>query len=52
MSELIVGDPMDSKTQVQPLSSEKSILEIDEQVKRAINTGARLITGGARIPQK
>ncbi len=52
MSELIIGDPMDPNTQVQPLSSEKSVIEIDEQVKRAINTGAKLITGGARMNRK
>lgn len=52
MSQLVIGDPMDPNTQVQPLSSEKSIIEIDEQVKRAINTGARLVTGGNRINRK
>jgi succinate-semialdehyde dehydrogenase/glutarate-semialdehyde dehydrogenase len=52
MSELVIGDPMDPSTQVQPLSSEKSVIEIGEQVERAIKSGARLMTGGKRIERK
>ena len=52
MSDLVIGDPMDEATQVQPLSSEKSVVEIGEQVDRAIKSGARLMTGGKRIERK
>lgn len=52
MSDLLIGDPMDEATQVQPLSSEKSVVEIGEQVDRAIKSGARLMTGGKRIERK
>jgi len=44
MSSLKIGDPMDSDSQVPPLSSQKALDEIDGQVKSAIETGATLLT--------
>lgn len=44
MSKLVVWDPMDEKTQVQPLSSKKLLQEVDEQVLRSIKDWAKLLT--------
>lgn len=52
MSELIVWDPMDEKTQIQPLSSDKAVLEIEEQVQRAIDSWAKLETWWKKIEWK
>ncbi len=46
---LVLWDPMDEKTDLQPLVNEKSLDDMDAQVARAIATGARLIKGGKRI---
>jgi len=52
MGSLIVWDPMDEKTELQPLSSEKAIRDMENQVARAISSGARLITGWKKIDRK
>jgi succinate-semialdehyde dehydrogenase/glutarate-semialdehyde dehydrogenase len=52
MESLIIWDPMDESTQLQPLSSEKAIKDMENQVARAISSGARLITGWKRIERK
>jgi succinate-semialdehyde dehydrogenase/glutarate-semialdehyde dehydrogenase len=41
---------MDELTQLQPLSSKKALQDIEKQVQRALETGARLVTGGKIIP--
>jgi succinate-semialdehyde dehydrogenase/glutarate-semialdehyde dehydrogenase len=46
MAALRVGDPMDERTQLGPLSSAKQREEVDEQVRRSIDAGARVLTGG------
>jgi len=46
---LKVGDPMDPATDVGPLANESQVLTIDEQVKRSVAAGAKLLTGGRRI---
>lgn len=52
MESLIIWDPMDEKTQLQPLSSEKAIKDMENQVARAIYSGARLITWWKRLDRK
>ncbi|MGI0022035.1 MAG: NAD-dependent succinate-semialdehyde dehydrogenase [Nitrososphaeraceae archaeon] len=46
---LRVGDPMSDNTDIGPLSSMKSLDNIDSMVKDAISNGAELLTGGERI---
>jgi len=46
---LKVGDPMDPATDVGPLANESQVLTIDDQVKRSVAAGAKLVTGGRRI---
>lgn len=44
-----VGDPMDSQTQLAPLSSEKAREDVLKQVQTAVTQGAKLIYGGKKI---
>lgn len=46
---LKVGDPMDSETQLGPLSSEAAAVQLADQVKRSVDAGAKVILGGKRI---
>jgi succinate-semialdehyde dehydrogenase/glutarate-semialdehyde dehydrogenase len=45
-----VGDPMDPATQVGPLATAAIRDGLAEQVRRSIEAGARLLTGGQPIP--
>jgi succinate-semialdehyde dehydrogenase/glutarate-semialdehyde dehydrogenase len=49
MEALVPGDPMDPATTLAPLSTEGALLKLLEQVERAIEAGATLVTGGQRI---
>jgi succinate-semialdehyde dehydrogenase / glutarate-semialdehyde dehydrogenase len=48
MKNLVMGDPMDAKTELGPLSSEAGAVHIAEQVKKAVDAGAELVLGGTR----
>ena len=50
LSRLSVGDPMDEETVIGPLATSAIVEEVDGQVQRSIEAGARLLTGGKRIP--
>ncbi|WP_431038935.1 NADP-dependent succinic semialdehyde dehydrogenase [Streptomyces sp. P6-2-1] len=45
---LRVGDPMDARTDVGPLSSERGRADLEELVDDAVAQGARVLTGGKR----
>jgi succinate-semialdehyde dehydrogenase/glutarate-semialdehyde dehydrogenase len=49
MQALKVGDPMDLTTDVGPIATGQGVNELEDQVKRAVAGGARLLTGGKRI---
>ena len=49
MSHLKVGDPMDTATEVGPLSSEEAAVHIADQVKRSVDGGATVLLGGKRM---
>ena len=49
MAALIVGHPMDDRTQVGPLASPRLAAELEAQVRRSVELGARVLTGGRRI---
>jgi succinate-semialdehyde dehydrogenase/glutarate-semialdehyde dehydrogenase len=51
MRALRVGDPMDPATQVGPLATEGIRDEVAEQVRRSVEAGARLLTGGT-VPDR
>jgi succinate-semialdehyde dehydrogenase/glutarate-semialdehyde dehydrogenase len=47
MRALRVGDPMDPATQVGPLATRSIRDEVADQVRRAVEAGARVLTGGS-----
>ncbi len=49
MEALVVGDPMDPKTDVGPLATEAQLRTIASQVDGAVKAGARVLTGGRRL---
>ena len=52
LAALVIGDPMDVATQLGPLSSEEAAVQIADQVKRAVDGGAKLLLGGKRIDRE
>jgi succinate-semialdehyde dehydrogenase / glutarate-semialdehyde dehydrogenase len=50
-SALVVGDPMDERTDVGPLATESIRDELADQVERSVAAGARVRTGGS-IPDR
>ncbi|MEO9240394.1 MAG: NADP-dependent succinic semialdehyde dehydrogenase [Jatrophihabitantaceae bacterium] len=51
MSELVIGDPMDSDTDIGPLATEQGRDDVAAQVDDAVSKGARVLCGGQRIDQ-
>lgn len=49
MEALQVGDPSDETTDIGPLATEAIVAELDEQVRKSIEAGARTLTGGERL---
>lgn len=47
-----IGDPMDELTQIGPLASAKLRTDLDDQVKRSVAAGARVLTGGNYVGDK
>lgn len=52
MESLRVGDPMDRDSEVGPLAREDLLEAVDDQVRRTVEVGAQLRTGGRRLPGK
>jgi succinate-semialdehyde dehydrogenase/glutarate-semialdehyde dehydrogenase len=48
LSAIVVGDPMDPKTQLGPLSSEAAAVQLADQVNKAVAEGATVVLGGKR----
>jgi succinate-semialdehyde dehydrogenase/glutarate-semialdehyde dehydrogenase len=49
MEALVVGDPMDERTDVGPLANEAQVKTLSDQIARSVSAGARLLTGGHRL---
>ncbi len=49
MEALRVGDPMDEATELGPLATPQILEGLDDQVRRSVAAGARLLTGGRRL---
>jgi succinate-semialdehyde dehydrogenase / glutarate-semialdehyde dehydrogenase len=49
MRGLKVGDPLDPATEVGPLASEAILNGVEEQVRKSVEAGAKLLTGGKLI---
>ncbi|HEX4795541.1 MAG TPA: NAD-dependent succinate-semialdehyde dehydrogenase [Humisphaera sp.] len=52
LSALKVGDPADGGTQIGPLARLDLLENLHRQVEQSIDAGARLVTGGKRLPRK
>ena len=52
MAELKVGDPLDRANDAGPLARADLLDALDDQVKRTVEAGAQLRTGGHRLPGK
>ena len=51
LADLVIGNPIDPSTQLGPLSSEEAAVKIADQVKRAVDGGAKILLGGKRVAQ-
>jgi succinate-semialdehyde dehydrogenase/glutarate-semialdehyde dehydrogenase len=49
MEKLVIGDPMDEQTDIGPLATPQIVNDIEAQVQKSVEAGARLLTGGKRI---
>ena len=49
MQKLKIGDPMEDSTDIGPLATPQIVNDLDEQVKRAVASGARMLTGGNKL---
>lgn len=47
-AELVLGDPLSEKTEMGPLSSEKLLNEVENQIKESVDKGAKILLGGKR----
>jgi succinate-semialdehyde dehydrogenase / glutarate-semialdehyde dehydrogenase len=52
LSNLKIGDPMDSTTELGPLSSEEAAVHIADQVTRSVKAGAKILLGGKRMSRE
>lgn len=48
VSKLVVGDPLDDKTQVGPMISEEDAIRVENWVQEAISEGGKVLIGGKR----
>ncbi len=48
---LIVGDPLDEKTEVGPLITPNEVNRVEEWVNEAVENGAKVLCGGKRISE-
>jgi succinate-semialdehyde dehydrogenase / glutarate-semialdehyde dehydrogenase len=46
MEALVVGDPMEDKTELGPLANADAVTSLDADVRKTVEAGARLVTGG------
>jgi len=49
MRALKMGDPMEESTDIGPLATPQIVSDLDAQVKKAVASGARVLTGGKKI---
>jgi succinate-semialdehyde dehydrogenase/glutarate-semialdehyde dehydrogenase len=49
MEALQVGDPMEESTELGPLATPQILDSLEDQVRRSVAAGARLLTGGRRL---
>jgi succinate-semialdehyde dehydrogenase/glutarate-semialdehyde dehydrogenase len=52
VEDLVVGDPIDPKTQIGPLARRDLLDTLERQVDASVRAGARVMTGGERLSGK
>ena len=52
VEDLVVGDPMDPKTQVGPLARRDLLETLERQVDESVRAGARVLTGAERVGRR
>ncbi|WP_392566997.1 NAD-dependent succinate-semialdehyde dehydrogenase [Utexia brackfieldae] len=50
--QIVIGDPLEAKTQLAPLSTEKGLVDVLKQVETTVKQGARLVYGGHRLDRE
>ena len=48
VQKLVVGDPLDPRTDVGPLATEQVLKDTESQIERSLAQGARILAGGTR----
>jgi succinate-semialdehyde dehydrogenase/glutarate-semialdehyde dehydrogenase len=51
MEALVIGDPLDEKTELGPLATADAVVSLDADVHKTIEAGARLLIGGRPLPR-
>lgn len=49
---IVIGDPLDPKTELAPLNSEKALNDVLAQVQKAVDQGTTLVYGGKRLDRE
>lgn len=49
MKSIKIGDPMNESTELGPMAREDLLVELNEQVKKSVANGAKLLCGGERL---
>jgi succinate-semialdehyde dehydrogenase/glutarate-semialdehyde dehydrogenase len=49
MQALKIGDPLEESTDIGPLATPQIVNDLDEQVEKAVASGARVLTGGKKL---
>ncbi|HEX8137759.1 MAG TPA: NAD-dependent succinate-semialdehyde dehydrogenase [Pyrinomonadaceae bacterium] len=52
MKALSVGDPFDETTDIGPLATPSVLKDLDEQVRKSVEAGARVLTGGRVLERR
>jgi len=52
MAGLKIGDPLDRSVEIGPMAREDLMEELHDQVRRTVDAGARLLTGGKRLDRR
>jgi succinate-semialdehyde dehydrogenase / glutarate-semialdehyde dehydrogenase len=50
MQALKIGDPMDDKTELGPLATAEGVKDLDRDVQKTVEMGAKVLTGGHPVP--
>ncbi|MBZ5541504.1 MAG: NAD-dependent succinate-semialdehyde dehydrogenase [Acidobacteriia bacterium] len=51
MEALKVGDPFDESVDVGPLATPDGVTDLDRDVQKSVQAGARILTGGKKLPR-